>query len=171
MAIFLSALLLQNVIPGPEMLKNDLPLTFTLLWGMALANIIGGILCFFLAGYFNLTRLISIAPRYIVPAVMALIFVGAFVEADRIGDLVIAFVFTVIGVLMKKLGYNRGALLLGFVLGRYFENYFWLSLQTRGPLFFLQPACLVIMAITVSLYVYSPIMNFMGRGRKQEVSV
>ena len=89
MALLLSALLMQNVIPGPEMLRDNLPLTFTLLWGLALANIIGGVSCFFLVGYCNLTRLISIAPRYIVPTIMAIIYVGAFVSHNKIGDLIV----------------------------------------------------------------------------------
>ncbi|OGP66536.1 MAG: hypothetical protein A2169_14375 [Deltaproteobacteria bacterium RBG_13_47_9] len=163
MALLLGALLLQGVIPGPEMLKTHMELTFTLLWGLALANIIGGILCYFLVGYLNLTKLVSISPRFMVPVILTLIFVGAYVYDKNMGDVVVALVFTFLGAIMKKFGYNRPALLLGFILGRYFEDYLWLSLQTGGPLFFLRPASMLIIIFTIGLYCLGPIKALLQR--------
>lgn len=170
MALLLGALLLQGVIPGPKMLDVELELTFTLLWGLALANVIGGILCYLLAGYLNLTRIVTVAPRYLVPAILTLVYVGAFVHQKQMNDVVVAFAFTFIGILMKKFDYSRPAMLLGFILGGYFEQYFWLSLQTRGPLFFLRPACLVIIAVTIGLYSFDAIRSFTARKSKRGLS-
>jgi TctA family transporter len=67
---------------------------------------------------------------------------------------------------MKKAGYNRPALLLGFILGGYFEEYFWLALQTKGSLFFLRPASMVIIFMTIGLYAMEPlklIVNYLWR--------
>ncbi|MFH1490483.1 MAG: tripartite tricarboxylate transporter permease, partial [Pseudomonadota bacterium] len=169
MALLIGALLLQGVIPGPEMLRDDMALTFTLLWGLALANIIGGVICYFLAGYLNLTRVVTIAPVYMVPAILTLVFVGAYVYDKNLGDIVVAVIFTFVGIIMKKFGYNRPALLLGFILGKYFEEYFWLSIQTRGYLFFLRPACLIIIALTVGLYVMEPIRKRFKKGKASDV--
>jgi TctA family transporter len=163
MALLIGALLLQGVIPGPEMLRDDLTLTFTLLWGLALANIIGGVLCYFLAGYLNLTKIVTISPSYLFPTILTLVFVGAYVYDKNLGDIVVAVIFTFVGIILKKFKYNRPALLLGFILGGYFEEYFWLSLQTRGGLFFLRPASLIIIALTVGLYILEPIKNIIKR--------
>lgn len=160
MALLMGALLLQGVIPGPDMLANNLELTFTLLWGLALANIIGGIICYILAGYFNLTKLVTISPRYLVPVILTLMFVGAYVNESNIGDMVVTFVFALVGLIMKKAGYNRPALLLGFILGGYFEEYFWLALQTQGSLFFLRPASMAIIVVTFGLYLMEPLKLF-----------
>ena len=61
---------------------------------------------------------------------------------------------------MKKFGYNRPALLLGFILGGYFEIYFWLSYQTGGPFFFLPPGSLVILSVIVFSYSIGPVRQF-----------
>ena len=58
---------------------------------------------------------------------------------------------------MKKAGYNRPALLLGFILGGYFEEYFWLALQTKGAFFFLRPASIIIILVTIGLYSMAPL--------------
>ncbi|MBW1800347.1 MAG: tripartite tricarboxylate transporter permease [Deltaproteobacteria bacterium] len=163
MALLIGALLLQGVIPGPEMLRTDVELTFTLLWGLALANIIGGVICYVLAGYLNLTRIVTIAPSYLVPVILTLVFVGAYVYDKNMGDIIVAIIFTFVGLIMKKFGYNRPALLLGFILGGYFEEYFWLSIQTRGMLFFTRPACVVVIAVTVGLYALEPIKKIFRR--------
>lgn len=170
MALLMGALLLQGVIPGPNMLDTELELTFTLLWGLALANVIGGILCYLIAGYLNLTAIVTLAPRYLIPGILTLVYVGAFVYDKKMGDVVVAFVFTLIGIVMKKYDYNRPSMLLGFILGVYFEEYFWLSLQTRGPLFFMRPACLVIIAITLSLYAVDLIRTLSARRAKRRLA-
>ncbi|MDP2645834.1 MAG: tripartite tricarboxylate transporter permease [Desulfobacterales bacterium] len=166
MALIIGALMLHGVIPGPEMLRNELELTFTLLWGLALANILGGILCYLIAGYLNLTYLVSVAPRFLVPVILSLVFVGAYVYNNNIADVFVTLAFILLGLLMKKFGYNRPALLLGFILGGYFEDYFWLSVQSKGAFFFLSPVCLLIIAITLSLYAVEPIKYLLARRRR-----
>lgn len=163
MAILLGALLMQGVIPGPSMLRNDLELTLTLIWGLALANIIGAVLCFFIVGYLNLTRLITLPPRILVPTILTLVFLGAYTTNNQIAALGVTIAFAGVGLVMKRAGYSRAALVLGFILGGYLENYFWLAFQTSGPLFFMHPASLVILAVIVGLYAYRPILSFMKR--------
>ncbi len=169
MAFIIGALLMQGIIPGPEMLKNDLGLAFTLFWGLAIANIIGGLLCYFIAGYLSLTRIVALPARFLVPTILALVFLGSYTTNGHMGDIIVTLVFTAVGYLMKRYGYNRPALLLGFILGIYFEEYFWISLQARGPLFFLRPGCLVILALMIGLYSYEHIRAFVAKGGQKGV--
>ena len=62
--------------------------------------------------------------------------------------------FGLLGLVMKKYGYSRPALLLGFVLGGLFERYLLLSLKIYGPSFFLTPISLSLLAITVLMLNY-----------------
>jgi TctA family transporter len=64
---------------------------------------------------------------------------------------------------MKRAGYTRAALVLGFILGRYFEDYFWLSFQSSGPLFFVKPVSLGIIAVIIGLYTFGPVLSFIKR--------
>jgi TctA family transporter len=163
MAILLGALLLQGVIPGPSILTTDLELTFTLIWGLALANVIGAVLCYFIVGYLNLTKLIMLPPHVLVPTILTIVYLGSYTTDNQVGAIIITIVFSVVGFVMKRGGYARAALVLGFILGRFFENYFFLALQTSGPLFFLHPTSIGIIVITISLYIYRPILSFLKR--------
>ena len=163
MAILLGALLMQGVVPGPSILTTDLGLTFTLIWGLALANVIGAILCYFIVGYLNLTWLITLPPRILVPTIISIIYLGSYTTDSMVAAIEITIVFSAIGLVMKRGGYTRAAMILGFILGRFFESYFFLALQTSGPLFFLRPASLGIIAITLCLYIYRPIITFLQR--------
>lgn len=163
MAILLGALLMLGVIPGPSMLKNELELTFTLIWGLALANVVGAVMCYFTVGYLNLTRLITLPPRVLVPTIMAIIYLGAYTTDNQVAAIGVTIVFSAIGLVMKRGNYTRAALTLGFILGKYFELYFFLALQTLGPLFFLRPTTLGIIAIIAGLYIYRPMLSFIQR--------
>ncbi len=52
---------------------------------------------------------------------------------------------------------------LGFILGGLFEQYFWLSLQMDGPLFFLRPISLFLIAISIVVLFYESIFAFFKR--------
>lgn len=168
MAFIIGALLMHNIVPGPEMLRNELGLSFTLLWGLALANIIGGILCYYIAGYCNLSRIVALPARYLVPTILALVYLGSYTASNHMGDIFVTLVFTAIGVLMKRFGYNRAAFLLGFILGIHFEEFFWIALQSRGPFFFLRPGCLGIIGVMVILYGMEPVKKILHRRRLEE---
>ncbi len=163
MAILLGALLLQDVIPGPSMLKANLDLTFTLIWGLALANILGAIACYLIVGYMKITWLITLPARVLVPAIFSMVFLGSYINENQIGSLAITVVFSVIGLGMKKWGFSRAALILGTILGQYFEDYFWLALQTSGPLFFLNAESIAIIVIIAALYLFRPVLALIQR--------
>jgi putative tricarboxylic transport membrane protein len=163
MAILLGALLLQGVIPGPSILTTDLELTFTLIWGLALANVIGVVLCYYIVGYLNLTKLITLPPHILVPTILSIVYLGSYTSDNQVAAIGITILFSVIGLVMKRGGYSRAALVLGFILGRFFEDYFFLALQTLGPFFFLRPTSIGIIVIIISLYIYRPVLSFMKR--------
>jgi len=117
MAFIIGALLMHGIIPGPAMLNAELELSFTLFWGLAIANIIGGILCYIIAGYCNLSRIVALPARYLVPTILAFVYLGSFTASEHMSDILVTLVFTAIGVLMKRFGYNRASFLLGFILG------------------------------------------------------
>ncbi|MBI5444642.1 MAG: tripartite tricarboxylate transporter permease [Deltaproteobacteria bacterium] len=169
MAFIIGALLMHGIIPGPEMLRNEVGLAFTLFWGLALANVIGGALCYVIAGYCRLSRIVALPSRYLVPVTVALVLLGSYVTNGHLGDLVVTIVFTGVGLLMKRFGYNRASLLLGFILGLYFEEFFWISLQSRGALFFLRPGCLAVLAVMVCLYSLEPVKKLLARRARRAV--
>jgi TctA family transporter len=152
MALLMGGFLLVGVTPGPVMIKNNLPLVFTLLIGIAVANGIAGIICLLIAP--QLMKISFIRIDYLFVVISAVVFIGAFVSKLSLLDLVVATVFGVLGYLMKRFGYSREAFLLGLILGELFEFYLTRSLKIFGPTFFMTPTSLVILLFIIVVFAY-----------------
>jgi TctA family transporter len=154
MAILLGALLIQGLQPGPQMLTIKLPITFSMMWTLAIANLVGALLLMVLAN--QVARVAFIRGHLIVPAVCLFVFMGSWLAGNQMGDWTILLVFGVIGYLMKQGGVPRPPLVLGFILGPIMEN----SLHITGSAYegldwLLRPTCLVILALIVLTVVFA----------------
>ena len=74
--------------------------------------------------------------HYIAPFLLSLVFFGAFANRGMFIDIIMVLIFGALGYGMRAFNYNRPAVLLGFILGRLAEKYFFISLMAHGPLFF-----------------------------------
>ncbi len=168
MALLLAAFLMVGVTPGPGMMVEHLPLALTLLLGIALANIIGGAICFLAAP--QLVRVASVHLDFLFPAILMAIAIGVYVVTLSPMNFITLLVFGLLGLAMRKYGYSRPALLLGFILGGLFENYSLLSIKLYGPLFFLRPIPLALLVIMIILLNYPNIKRAISglRGRLKE---
>src|ERR1044072_1048800 len=79
-AILLGAFLIQGLVPGPDMLHNNLDITYGMVWSVALANILGAGACYAFSPQF--ARLATLRYTLILPAVLSVVYIGAF-EASR----------------------------------------------------------------------------------------
>lgn len=127
MAILLGAFLIQGMVPGPDMLTTNLEVTYSMVWSVALANILGAGVCFLFSNQF--ARVSQIRHAIILPLILAVLFVGAFQGRRDWGDLMILVVFGVIGWVMKRNGWPRPPVILGVVLGAIIERYLWISFK------------------------------------------
>jgi TctA family transporter len=120
MAILLGAFLIHGLVPGPAMLSQHLDVTYAMVWSVALANIVGAGLCFLFSGQF--AKLATLRYTLILPAVMCVLYVGAFQGSRDWGDLYTLLLLGVVGWTMKQLRWPRPPLILGFVLGAIIER-------------------------------------------------
>ncbi|MDH3239554.1 MAG: tripartite tricarboxylate transporter permease [Alphaproteobacteria bacterium] len=147
MALLLGAFLIHGIVPGPKMLTEKLDLTYTMVWSVAFANIIGAGICFAFAD--KLAKIATIRAGILVPVVLSVVFLGAFQGHKSWGDLYALMFFGTLGWLMKRLRWPRPPLVLGFVLGALLERYLFISYARWGFDWLERPAVLVIFAITV----------------------
>ncbi|WP_421907524.1 tripartite tricarboxylate transporter permease [Mameliella sp.] len=147
-ALLLSALLIQGLQPGREMLTTQLPITFSMVWNIALANIIAAGLLMLLAN--QIAKLSFVSPHLIVPGVITFVFMGAWLTMASLGDWVVLLVFGTLGYVMKLGGWPRPPVILAFILGGLMENSFLLSWKIHQGLSWLdRPIVLVILALMV----------------------
>jgi putative tricarboxylic transport membrane protein len=127
MAILLSAFLVQGIVPGPDMLSKHLDITYTIVWSLTLANVIGTLICFGFANQF--ARIATVRYTILLPSVLVLVYMGAFEGQHSWGDIATLLVFGAAGWLMKVCDWPRPPLVLAFILGSEMERYTFLSVQ------------------------------------------
>src|SRR4051812_12919812 len=130
MAILLGAFLIHGLVPGPDMLTKNLSITYSMVWSVALANILGAGLCYAFSGQF--AKLATLRYTLMLPAILSLLFIGAYQGSRNWGDLYALLIFGLIGWTMKQLKWPRPPLILGLVLGHLIERYLFISVTRYG---------------------------------------
>ncbi len=165
MVLLMGAFIMLGLVPGPEMLTKHLDLSLGMVLVIAVASVIGAVICFTLAPH--LARVAYVPGRILVPLVLVIVFLGTFVAKGLLPDLFVVVIFGGLGLLMDRLGYNKPAFILGFVLGALFEKYLFISLMAWGDLFFLRPGSLGLLIVIVAFLAFDPIKNWFGRRSKR----
>ena len=130
MALILGAFLIHGLVPGPEMLTKRLDITYTLVWSVAIANILGAGICFLFAN--QLAKIALVRIGVLAPVVIAITYIGAFQGQKAWGDIYALLIFGFVGWVMKRFRWPRPPLILGFVLGALVERYMFISVERYG---------------------------------------
>ena len=130
MALILGAFLIHGLVPGPEMLTTRLDITYTLVWSVAIANILGAGICFLFAN--QLAKIALVRIGVLAPVVIAVTYIGAFQGQKAWGDIYALLIFGFVGWVMKRFRWPRPPLILGFVLGALVERYMFISVERYG---------------------------------------
>ena len=152
MALLLGGFILIGIEPGLNMVTEQLDLVYLMIWSVALANIIGAGTCLLLAG--PIARLTTIRYALIAPFMFGIIFFAAFQATRGWGDLIALFIVGALGVYMKRFGWPRPALLIGFVLSGKVEASIYHTFQIYKLTFFERPIVLVL-AVLILLSIYA----------------
>ena len=147
MAVFLGGMVLIGIEAGPAMVSSDLDLTYTIIWSLALANVLGAGSCMLLAR--PIARLTTIPFNLLAPFMIVVVSFAAYQATRQFMDLVALLAVGVLGVLLRRFGWSRPAFLIGFVLAPQAEGYLNLAVQFYGWGMLVRPGVLVILAITV----------------------
>jgi putative tricarboxylic transport membrane protein len=152
MAILLGGFFLLGLVPGPDMLTRHLPVTFSMVWTIVLANVVTVLVCFVFLN--RLARLTTVRGALLIPVIMVLVFIGSYTSNNHYGDIVVTLVFGAIGYLMVLGGWPRAPFVLGLVLGKIAENYLYISLARYDADWLTRPVVLVLMALAAVVIVY-----------------
>jgi putative tricarboxylic transport membrane protein len=145
MALLLGAFLIFGLQPGPEFLAKHMDLALALALILAIANVGSSLLMFALSN--TLVYVTRVPGHVLAPILLVLVVIGTYAAENNVYDVFFVFLFGALGVTMERLGYNRPALLLGFVLGETLERHLEVSLAAHGATFFMRPVSLTIIAV------------------------
>ncbi|NVJ93469.1 MAG: tripartite tricarboxylate transporter permease [Methylocystaceae bacterium] len=151
MAVFIGGMILIGMEPGPSLVGSDLDITYTIIWSLALANVLGAGLCLFLSP--TVARLTTIPYAYLAPFMITVICFAAFQATRDLDDLLALLGVSLLGIAMKRFGWPRPAFLIGFVLAGTAETYLYQAVQFYEWSFLTRPGVIIIgVLIAISVW-------------------
>lgn len=147
-AILLGGMILLGVQPGIQMVTQEAQTVYAIIWSLALANIVGAVLCVGLAQ--PIARLTAIDFRVLAPFLIVLILFAVYQSSRAWGDLVAALLIGVLATFMRRYGFSRPALMIGFVLASGLETNFYQTTQFYGWTVFERPIFLGLVALCLA---------------------
>lgn len=154
MAVFLGGMVLLGLEAGPSMVTHQLPTTYTIVWSLALANVLGAGLCLLLSG--QIAKLTTIRFPLLAPFLFIMITFACFQSRQTFWDLIALVGIGVLGIYMKRFGWPRPAFLIGFVLADQAEVYTYQATQfaQRTGMDYLWSPTVGIIAVLIVVSVY-----------------
>jgi len=162
MAIFLGALTIHGFVPGREMLTTHLDITFSMIWALIIANVLGAL--FMMQWSRQVSKAAYIDGHLVVPAVIFFLFMGAWLTSPDMTSVIILLGAGLVGYVMKLGGWPRPPLILGFVLGPVMEEALSITAQSSTFAAVAQRPTIIILTI---IFVFVAVMAVRSVWKKQ----
>lgn len=147
MAILMGALVTLGVQPGPQMATVGLNFVWTMIWTLAIANILAVVILLACVPWFS--KLASLRSQLLVPFVIVLSMLGCYLGAGAWQNFIVLLVLGFIGYLFKKNDWPRAPFVVGIVLGPIAESSLHKAMAIWGYSFLARPLSLVMLALII----------------------
>ncbi|MBB2722195.1 UNVERIFIED_ORG: TctA family transporter [Rhizobium aethiopicum] len=155
MALMAGALMIQGIVPGPQIITEQPNLFWGLIVSMLIGNVMLVIINLPLVGIW--VRLLKVPYRVLFPMIVIFCAIGIYSTNNSAAVIMVLALFAFLGYLFAKLGCECAPFILGFILGPLMEENFRRSMAlSRGSLeiFVSRPLCIALLiAITLLLLV------------------
>jgi putative tricarboxylic transport membrane protein len=165
MAVLLGAFIIAGLNPGPEMLDENLDVTFSMVWIMVVANLIAVVLSLLLLK--QLVKLSFLKGTWLVPFLLILLSIGAFTANYTWQDVIVMLAAAAFGVICIHWDWPRVPFLLAVVLGRTAERYLFLSYSLDGWSWLREPVVIAI-GVLVLLVILLPYVRRTRKRRREQ---
>ncbi len=162
MAVMLGALIMLGIQPGPMILVEHLPLVWSLIWAIAISNLLCTTVLVLLSK--QMSAITQIRTAVLVPIVLTFALLGTYLAKDHWQNIVLFAALGAIGYLMARNHWPRPCFIIGLVLGPIAERSLHKATMLYGPRFLLQPTSLVMMTIVVLSLAFNLIRSRRRRG-------
>lgn len=130
MAIFLGALLMHGVFPGPQVLTQETHLVLVIALSLLISNCLTSVIGLLAAE--RLTAVLRVPIPLLLTAITVLALSAVFIVRGSPVDVAIALIFAVFGVILIYLEINRVPFLIAFILASVLEQNFHLAMRFSG---------------------------------------
>lgn len=151
MALMIAALLIHNVVPGPQIVSSNPEVFWGLIASMWIGNLLLLVLNLPLIGIW--VRLLNINYNVLYPLILVFACLGVYVVTSNIIHVLLTIPFAVLGYLFKKWECEPAPLMMGFIVGAAMEEHLRRALTiSRGDwmIFIERPISASLLAIAVA---------------------
>lgn len=170
-ALLISALMIQGIEAGPNLMRNNTQLVYIFFAALLLSGVVTFLLeCF---GTRTFPYILRVPTCYLYSAIFMICMTGAYANGNSYSYCYITVAMVVIGLLMAFGNLPLSPFILGFILGPMMEEYLrkGMTYSTNGFLIFLQrPASLCFLAIAV-FFLFWPLLRGRRESRKQRQGI
>lgn len=155
-AALMGGLIIQGLIPGPELFTRYANVTYPFILSLFVANVVFLLLGLYFAP--QLAKVSLIPTSLLIPVVCMFSVIGTYAIQNSLFDVGVMIIFAVLGYFLSTYGFSLGALVLGLILGPIAEKGFAQGiLMGKGSyaIFFTRPTSIVLIILTVILIVSS----------------
>lgn len=155
-AVLIGALMIHGLRPGPQLLREQMPLIYTIIAAAIIAQLI--MIVMSVAMGYTFSHMMNVSTKILAPCLVFFCVVGAFAVRSAPFDVWIMFVFGLMGWFMRKNDYSLAAVVLGVVLGAIADNELIRTYTIFGSdtlfCFFKRPLSLVILSFILLGYIH-----------------
>lgn len=155
MALMIGAMMIHDIVPGPQVMQTDPGLFWGLIVSMWIGNLILVVLNLPMIGVW--VQLLRVPYRWLFPAILVFCCIGVYSINNNVWDVWVAIFFGFVGYVFGKLGCETAPLVLGFILGPMMEeNLRRALLLSRGD-----PSVFVTSPLSCGLLIAALLMIFL----------
>ncbi len=154
LALLLGALMIQGIVPGPQLISQHPDIFWGLVASFWIGNIMLVVLNVPLIGIW--VKMLAIPYKYLYPSALFFVCIGVYAANNDMFQVGETLLIGILGYVLLRLGFHPAPILLGFVLGpRFEENFRRAMLISRGDIFTFveRPISAVFIALCVILIV------------------
>ncbi len=167
MAILLVVFVMLGLRPGPEMLDQQLDLTFTMVSVVIIGNIVAALLALILQRW--LVKLCFIRANLLVPFILAAMIVGASFTRLSFGDIIVFVLAGTLGYVFKHADWPRVPLIMGLIMGRIAEPYLFSTMDRYGYEWLYTRPIVAVLIIFIFLVLAAPYWRKWRRQNRLQV--
>ncbi len=159
-AALMGGLMVQGLIPGPELFTKYGQITYGFILSLFIANIVFLVVGLYFAPYFAKVALIPAA--ILIAAISVFAVIGSYAINNSMFDVWLMLIFAFGGYFLNKMGFSLSAIILGMILGPIAESGFAQALTISGGtygIFFASTPAKILWIVIIALLV-QPLIGY-----------
>ncbi len=165
-AILLGALILHNITPGPLLFTNSPDLAWGVVFSYLFTTVLCGIVLF--TGMRAFVSLVRVPRELLYPIMIVFAVLGCYSLRNEVFDVIVLFIFGILGLIFERLKIPLAPFVIGFVLGGLAETQLRSALMwSEGSYLgiFERPVAVIFMIIAAATLLLPPLIGYVMRRR------